>query len=134
MSILKSLQDYLKDYSNMVIQTNIISKDPGSYAIAPTGNNKSSEDVLGNKTYENNYVFYAKEIVGNEVDRQDNQDFLEDFQEWIEEKEEKGEYPILPGKYKVNGMSVSNALLFDVKDDGLGIYQIQIKLKIKKEV
>ncbi len=132
MSILKDLQEYLKGYSAMEIQTNIIGKDQGSFAIAPTGNNKSNEDILGNKIYENNYVFYAKELVSNEIDRQENQDFLEKFQNWIEDQEE---LPELSGiKYKVIEMSVANALLFDVNEDGLGIYQVQIKIKIKKEV
>ncbi len=131
MSILSALQIYFKDYSGMEIQTDIIGKEPGSYAIAPTGNSKTSEDILGNKTFENNYVFYAKELVSNEVDRKDNQDFLEDFQSWIDNQTT---FPSLSGSYKVIEMSVSNALLFDVNEDGLGVYQIQIKLIIKKEV
>jgi len=131
MSILSALQTFLSGYSQMSIQTDIIGKDPGSYAIAPTGNSKSSEDILGNKTFENNYVFYAKELTSNEIDRKENQDFLENFQDWIDEQIT---LPSLSGSYKVIKMSVSNALLFDVSEDGLGVYQVQIKLIIKKEV
>ena len=42
--------------------------------------------------------------------------------------------PELPGKFTAEDMTVSNCMLMDIEEDGMGIYQVQIQLKIKKEV
>lgn len=133
MSIINSLKDYLSSYKKMSIKTDLISKETGTYAIALTGNDKVKTDILGIKTYGNNYVFYARENTLDEIDRQGNHDFIEKLQEWIEDNNDKGIFPNLGTKYKVTEISVANGILFDVDKDGSGIYQVQIKLIIKKE-
>lgn len=134
MSILKSLQNYLKTYAGMEIKplseilTDQVSEYASSYAIAPSGNSKIEADILGNKRYENNYIFFAKEAAQNEIDRQENYGFLEAFSEWIEEQNDAGNFPVLPEKYEAESISVSNAMLVGVEEDGTGLYQVQIKL------
>ena len=74
MSILKSLQDYLEQFEGMemrAIMTDGTDSTPSSYAVAPAGNNKFQEDILGNRTYINNYVFYAREYTTSEIERQE---------------------------------------------------------------
>lgn len=134
MSILKSLQEYLEQFAGMELQTIMTDgtgNEPRSYALAPSGNSKTITDIAGNRTYINNYVFYAKEYVGSEADRQDNYEFLDDFFEWIEDNNENEIFPQIPG-YQVEEISATNVLLFDVGDDGKGTYQIQIQLKLQK--
>lgn len=134
MSIIRSLQTWLEGYDAMVLQvmTDSTDKNPSSYALAPSGNGKIISDILGNKTYQNNYIFYAKETAADEVDRRGNYDFLESLAEWMEEKGDAGEYPVLSGKYSAEGIEVSNAMLFDINDDGTGLYQVQIQLTLRK--
>ncbi len=138
MSLLKALQDYLCEYNNMDMRpvsevlTDQTGEYPSSYALAPSGNGKISKDILGNRTYQNNYVFYAKENSADEIDRQDNHDFLEDFCDWLEERNDNQDFPTLPQKYEVGKIQVSNAMLFDLYEDGTGLYQIQIQLIFKK--
>jgi len=139
MSIIKALQDYLKSYDNMELReiqtmlTDITLNVPSSYAVAPTGNSKVITDIAGNKTFQNNYVFYAKESAADEVDRQDNYDFLEDFCDWIEEQNDQSIFPALPENYEVEEINVSNILLFDIEDDGTGLYQVQIQMIFTKK-
>ena len=104
----------------------------GGYALQPIGNSKTITDIVGNRTYINNYAFYARGYTGSEVDRQDNYEFLDDFFNWIEENEENERYPVIKG-YRVEEISATNALLFDVDVDGRGTYQLQIQLKLRKE-
>lgn len=138
MSLLKSLQDYLCEYDNMDMRpvsevlTDQTGEYPSSYALAPSGNGRISKDILGNRTYQNNYVFYAKENSADEIDRQDNHDFLEDFSDWLEERNDNQDFPTLPQNYEVEGIQVSNAILFDLYEDGTGLYQIQIQLNFRK--
>ena len=135
MSIIRALQEYLKQFENMEMM--IVSTDgtgsavPG-YAVAPAGNSRTVEDIAGNRTYINNYIFYAREYVTSEIERQENYDFLDAFFEWIEDNDKKGVYPQITG-YTVENISATNILLFDVGEDGRGTYQIQIKLNLQKK-
>lgn len=138
MSIIKSLQDYLEQYEKMdmqplTIKTDMADEAISSYSIAPSGNGKTSTDILGNTVHQNNYVFYAREAASDEIDRQDNYDFLEDFSEWLEEQNEEGNLPELPGRYKAEELRVSNIMLFDVNENGTGLYQVQLQLEFRKE-
>lgn len=138
MSIIKALQDYLAAYDGMELQpipkvlTDRPDEQPSSFALAPSGNGKTSADLDGNKTYRNNYVFYAKAAAADETDRRDNYDFLEGFADWLEEQDAAGSYPELPGGCEAESLEVSNALLFDLFEDGTGLYQVQIQLVYTK--
>jgi hypothetical protein len=139
MSIIKALQDYLKTYSGMDMRpisevlTDQTGEHPSSYALAPSGNGKTITDIVGNKTFENNYVFYAKEAAADEVDRRENYDFLESLSDWLDEQNDAGNLPALPGRYEAESLEVSNILLFDIDEDGTGLYQVQIKLTLTKK-
>lgn len=138
MSIVKSLQDYLSDYDGMEliklseIETDLVPNANSSYALAPVGNSKTSSDVLGNKTYQNMYLFFARDIVEAEVDRVEMYDFLENLTEWLEEKADKGDLPKLPGKFEATDLVASNNMLYDIEENGAGIYQVNLILTIKK--
>lgn len=129
MTILKTLQKFISEYNGMTVLTDFEGKQSG-YALQPTGNDTYKQDVLGNKYFQNNYIFYVREIAREEEDRADNQDFLEDFSQWLDEQN----LPILPGRFVAQDMTVSNCMLMDIEEDGTGVYQVQIQLKIKKEV
>jgi hypothetical protein len=135
MSIIKALQDYLETYDGMELQvlTDQTGERPSSYALAPSGNGKVTEDIIGNKTFENNYVFYAREATKDEVDRQDNYDFLESFSDWLDEQNDAGNLPELPGRYLAESIEVANSMLFEIDEGGTGLYQVQIKFTITKK-
>lgn len=140
MSILSSLQEYLKKFDGMELRpisevlTDRTEKGmASSYAIAPAGNGKTQQDVTGRRFFRNSYVFYAQERMGAETDRAENWDFLEALTEWLEEQATAQNYPGLPAPYVVEALDVSNAMLVDINEDGCGIYQVQIQLEFSKE-
>mgnify|MGYP001160659841 CR=1 FL=1 len=137
MSIIKAVQDWLSEYEGMSmrplseIRTDLTEEQPSSYALAAAGNT-STKAVTGTRHYTNSYIFYAKESAQNEVDRQDNNDFLERLTEWIETQADKGYLPELPGQYVAEGIEVSNGMLLDLYEDGTGLYQVQIQFTFYK--
>lgn len=133
MSILGALQTYLEGFEGMEMQPVLTDGTDGgnSYALQPAGNSKTVTDIVGNRTYINNYIFYARACTASEADRKDNYEFLDGFFEWIEENNENGVYPEIAG-YEVEEISATNVLLFEVDESGQGTYQIQIQLKITK--
>ncbi|QIB68265.1 hypothetical protein Ami103574_02575 [Aminipila butyrica] len=152
MSIIKAVQDFLCTYKGMDLQeveveeteagpifkaisavlTDRTDEGPSSYALQPTGNSVTRKDILGNKTYEHDYVFYAKEAAGDEVDRQDNYSFMEGLFSWLEDQDEAGNFPELPTGYTAEGLTVANIILFEL-EERVGLYQVQIKLRYRKE-
>lgn len=139
MSILASLQEYLKTFDGMELRpiSEVLTDRPegaaSAYAIAPAGNGKTQQDVTGRRFFRNSYVFYALERMGAEADRAGNWDFLEALTEWLEEQAAAQNYPKLPAPYVVEALDVSNAMLVDINEDGCGIYQVQIQLEFSKE-
>lgn len=134
MSILSSLCRWLEGFAGMELQimTDQTGEAPSSYALAPSGSGKTSRDICGNRVYQNSYTFYAKEAASDEVDRGDNHDFLESFGAWIEDKSEAGELPAFGESYLTEEIAVSNAMLFDIGEDGTGLYQIQLQIIFTK--
>ena len=132
MSMIKSIQDWLEQYKGMELLTDQTEEFPSSYALAPSGNNTTSIDILGKRTYQNSYVFYAKESASAEIDRQDTYDFLEGLSLWLEDQADRDDLPQLPG-YRVESLEVSNAFLAEIDENGTGLYQVQIQIIISKE-
>lgn len=134
MSIIKSLQNWLDTYDGMALTTltDTVDENAGSYSLALAGTSVSSIDILGKRAYRNSYVFYAREQVDAESDRVGNYDFIESFVEWIENQSDQENLPILPGKYKATGVEVANAMVYDIYDDGTGLYQLQINLEFER--
>lgn len=131
MSILRAIQTFLSGYPGMRpvrILTDGVSRDAESYAVAPSGNIRIREDIVGNRTYENDYIFLARECTADEADRAGNYDFLEGLYNWLEE----GGVPVLPGDYEAESVVPSNVMLMEIGDDGTGVYQVQIKLTFRK--
>lgn len=140
MSLLKSLQDYLCEFDGMdmrpvsEIVTDSVDEISSGYALAPTGNSTIKTDILGNRTYQNSYVFYAKEPAADEIDRQDTHDFLESFCDWLDERNFNQDFPVMPDRYEAKEIQVSNAILYDIYEDGTGLYQVQIQFIFEKRL
>lgn len=140
MSILSALQDFLEQYDGMEIRplgevlTELTGAEPPSYSLAPAGGGAVTRDVLGDRYYSSRYQFFALECAGDERDREENQDFLEGLASWLEDKEDEGSYPKLPGPYEVVSIAVQYATLYDISQNGAGLYEVQIELTIRKEM
>ena len=134
MSITNSIRSWLETYNGMTlaVMTDGTGEKPSSYSLAPSGNGRITRDITGNTTYANNYVFYAREPAADEVDRRSNYDFLEGLTRWIEDKSDANDMPELGGDYKVEELTVTNAMLFDIDENGTGLYQVQIQIRFTK--
>ncbi|HWQ76556.1 MAG TPA: hypothetical protein VN441_14685, partial [Syntrophomonas sp.] len=63
MSIIKALQTFIESYEGIdelrripKVNTDRTDEEFSSYALAPSGNGKTMTDILGNRTFENNYI------------------------------------------------------------------------------
>lgn len=139
MSVIEVVQMFLQTYDGMSMRpisevlTDEVDLYPNSYALTSVGNSLTESDCLGNETYQNSYVFYAKSASANEIDRKENHAFLENFTNWIEGKNRKREYPHIGDNCEIKSISVSNAMLFGVDSEGETLYQVQIQLHYERK-
>ena len=132
MSIIGALRSYLAEYEGIDLLLTDVTMGAGSYALSPSANGILKRDILGNVTYQNSYIFTAKEHGGDEVDRQDNYDFLEGFCQWLEGRNERRDLPQLPSPYLPVSLEVSNVMLMGAEEGGEAIYQVQIQFIYQK--
>lgn len=132
MSIIGALRSYLAEYEGIDLLLTDVTMGAGSYALSPSANGILKRDILGNATYQNSYIFTAKERGGDEVDRQDNYDFLEGFCQWLEGRNERRDLPQLPSPYLPVSLEVSNVMLMGAEEGGEAIYQVQIQFIYQK--
>jgi len=131
-SIIGALRSYLAEYEGIDLLLTDVTMGAGSYALSPSANGILKRDILGNVTYQNSYIFTAKEHGGDEVDRQDNYDFLEGFCQWLEGRNERRDLPQLPSPYLPVSLEVSNVMLMDIEEGGAATYQVQIQFEFEK--
>lgn len=132
MSIIGALRSYLAEYEGIDLLLTDVTMGAGSYALSPSANGILKRDILGNVTHQNSYIFTAKEHGGDEVDRQDNYDFLEGFCQWLEGRNERRDLPQLPPPYTPVSLEVSNVMLMGAEEGGDAIYQVQIQFIYQK--
>ena len=132
MCIIGALRSYLAEYEGIDLLLTDVTMGAGSYALSPSANGILKRDILGNVTYQNSYIFTAKEHGGDEVDRQDNYDFLEGFCQWLEGRNERRDLPQLPSPYLPVSLEVSNVMLMGAEEGGEAIYQVQIQFIYQK--
>lgn len=138
MNIIELVRQILTDYPKITEFTNEINIDftddtPTNFGLSSMGDQKISEDILGNQVRQHNFVLYALNQSFTNYDRLVNSTFLLDLAYWLEQY--KNEDPIevtindktVSGK--LLGLSSANAMLYMVPtgdiNDGV-TYQIQI--------
>lgn len=127
-SIIEWLSGYLKDS----ITTDRLMPDSVSYGLfkAPTQNVK--KDILGNVTYSDFHVFMARLDNVTNKNMQANQDFMQGLCDWIEEQNNKKNFPLL-GTYKCKSIEVSTPFYMGQNEDTSSIYQFTINIVYRKE-
>jgi len=134
-TIIEALQGWIERFNGGIeiepieeVLTDRVEASPYSYALAPAGSDSPTKDVTGIRTHRYNYVFFVKAHAGNEVDRKKNYGQLDAFVEWVEEMDDAGDFPALPGGRCVREVTASNAMLSDLYPNGYALYQVQIQM------
>lgn len=139
MNIIASIRDfikkcpYLEDYLNSMkpkVNVDFLDSDVISYSIerVPT-NPVIQEYVDGSKKKQELFIFTSRESYGEDVfNNLENINFYENFANWISEKNNKNEFPILDKNNEVLKIEVvTNGYAF-ATDVDKAQYQIQLKL------
>lgn len=101
----------------------------GNYGIFPSGEVTIEEYFDGGKIKQYNFSLYACNFTISDLNRLENNEFVERFTKWIEEKNDAGDFPELPDGLYPESISCTNGMLFSLNESGkTGLYQIQCHL------
>ena len=138
MNIIELVKHILTDYPKITEFTNEINIDftddtPTNFGLSPMGDQKISEDILGNQVRQHNFVLYALNQSYTNYDRLVNSTFLLDLAYWLEQYKQEDPIEVTINNETVSGkllgLSSANAMLYMVPtgdiNDGV-TYQIQI--------
>lgn len=143
MSPITKIQDWLNTYEGISrirdLRIDYYSPQPDNGSIDPSGVQIISikEDILGNKTVDQQYNFalyyvLAKEP-GDDSGSEDNAAWLLDFQEWVNEQSLLGLAPTFGDDPKTEQIKAQNGSLTQATMDGVAIYMVQLSVNFIKK-
>lgn len=110
------------------------SPDPDNGSIDPSGVQLVSikEDILGNKTVEQQYNFALYYVLAKEPGGDDsaktNAEWLLQFQNWVNKQSLLGLAPTFGADPKSEQIKAQNGSLTQASMDGIGIYMVQLSV------
>ena len=142
MTDLERIMSWIKTYEGFDQFTNIYvdytSQMPSNGGLFPSGSNEIERktDILGNVTITKqlNFALYSvmDKAAGDDTGAIINQELVADFENWVEEQSIKGLAPIFGDRPHEERITAQNGGLYDVTDEGLATYMIQITVTFKK--
>lgn len=139
MSIIQSLRDYLKAYSELEADAPVwvdhLGSDPTQYAVIPLAGGKVVATYLnGNRQCEYPFAFRSMESTADDLERLENAGFYEAFAEWLDAQTEVGNLPDMGEKKTAETIeAVTWGYLYEQGQSDTGVYQINCKLTYEQE-
>lgn len=123
------LSNFKVDYTDQI---------PSNGGLFPSGLSEISRttDILGGVQVVNQYnfgLYYVfSKAPGLDTDAIYNQEWLSDFQSWVQEQSAKGFAPAFGDEPKTEVITAQNGVLYDATDEGLATYMVQLSIQFKK--
>ena len=138
MTVSKALIQWLYGYGNIQIderiETDVLAQQAISYALYKEPSTIVDTYIDGSQMRTEYYTFLARRNTQIEAERQDNNVFLEELGEWIDEKNLNGELPQIDGNKYCDEVSVSSGLYLYTNEDSQATYALTIQIKYRKEL
>lgn len=137
MTIAECLKKWLGDYekADIELDTDFIEGENGSFAIYKAPNNTIIPYNDGTSLVTEYYQFFARQPIQIDKERIENQKFMSDLENWVEEKNLNEEYPDLSavGNLACTEINIENSAAVTSQEEDNAIYQIVISVQYLKE-
>ena len=113
-----------------------LSENTKNLALQRTGFEPLQMKYITDKGWYRQYQYMLLLKSESEIDEQrlTNLDWLDDFSNWFESKNNTKDFPILEDNMEVKSVSCANALTYEENEDGtISVYSLQIYFNIRKE-
>lgn len=133
-SLIKWLQLYQKFDIEEFIETDISSDEDDSYAVSKEPTIVTEKFIDGSMMITEYYTFVAKKSTVTDTSRKTTDEFLEEFQDWIIEKNYNYDYPSLKAKCFCSNIAISSGYYLQSNEEKLGMYVFTIEIQYRKEI
>jgi hypothetical protein len=139
MTIIESLQTYIKTYSGLKtgrpVWVNFLGSEPTDYSIVPLQGTKILESYLnGTKIMKYSFALETMESTADDLTRLQNLGFYEAFSDWLDSQTKSKELPILgEGQTAQKIEAVTGGCLMETSTSETGRYQIICDLEYRQE-
>ena len=113
-----------------------LSENTKNLALQRTGFEPLQMKYITDRGWYRQYQYMLLLKSESEIDEQrlTNLDWLDDFSNWFESKNNTKDFPILEDNMEVKSVSCANALTYEENEDGtISVYSLQIYFNIRKE-
>ena len=115
------------------IETDIANND-GGFAVTKEPNQVLEQFVDGSMILQEYYTFVAKLQTVTESQRKANDEFMENFQDWIIKKNKEYDLPTLKEGCFCNTIAISSSYYLESNENKLGMYIFTIEIEYRKEL
>ncbi len=137
MTVAQAIKDWLYNFPKLDIDerisTELLPAEAVAYALSKSPNNIVEQFVDGSEKRTEYYTFFARQYTQIETERNSNDEFLEEFGEWVNERNFNGDLPILDNNRYCDNISVSSGFYLFETEENQGIYSFTIEIIYRKE-
>lgn len=131
-SLINWLMEFNEDGKRMErIDVDRQSAEVESYSLIKEPTVNSTKNILGDETVTVHHTLMARLADQTNTDRIENNAFGEAMEDWIEEKNDRRDYPVLT-KGKVVGVRVTTPFFIGRTETNNSVYQMTVALKYEK--
>lgn len=138
MTVTECVKEWLGTYEGLDLDVDIsfLDGDNDTYAIYKQPNRNEVQYNDGSKLITDYFQFFARQSAQIQVNMTENEQFLDDLENWVEEKNFKEEYPDFSnvGKLECQDIGISSTATIISQEEDSAIYQLIIAIQYLKEV
>lgn len=134
MTIANYVSNFLKLYESLKIDTNYLEVGSDKYGLFKSPARTSTPFIESAFSVTENFVFYASQASISEIERKEDEEWLEDFIYWIDDFNYNYDYPPIDKGRRVTNISVNGSYTPYVNDDNGIIYQFNLSITYEREV
>ena len=110
--------------------------DSDCYCVNTVPNTPYRKDILGNRIYTVTFEFAYRTAISNDTERGKNVEFLESFCRWIDEQNDRRNFPVLADNQLGQSLKVVESGCLDetAEDRITGVYLTQLQFVYKEKL
>lgn len=137
MTISESIIQWLSDFGEIkidsVINTELLKAQPNAYAMIKTPTNIRQEFIDGSSVNTEYYTFLARKSSQFNAERINNNQFLENLTDWVENANMDGNLPKLDNKRFCDNIAISSGFYLFETEENESVYSLTFEIIYRKE-
>lgn len=133
MTISEYITKFIALYKNIKIDTNHVEEGSDKYGLYRTAARSREKHIDGSSTITEHYTFLASQASMSEVERKEDDEWLEELAYWADDFNLWQDYPEIDGNRKVTDITITgNPSPMEDNNNGI-LYQVSLSITYERE-